>query len=225
MTQRQRTKEHNVLSCLSCSSYTFCACNHRKAPDEANMVRVGAILLNPKERLVEFMCSAPRSRFSQKTTYVCNVLALSSASSVFSTKHKNFSKISRDCYMSVCASAGLDAHRLGLVCLSLRIYTHVLLDSGILFYIPHFPESESKQSLPASCPAAVCSAFSKMAHNVENVHCPSSLLQKFEFATNMFCAFEISPLGEKYISYCSFPPCSTHQITTVSYHENRKRPQ
>jgi len=117
--------------------------------------------------------------------------------------------------MSVCASAGLDAHRLGIVCLSLRIHKHALLDSGILFYIPHFPESESKQSLPASRPAVVCSAFSKMAHNVRNVHCPSSPLQKFEFATNMFCAFEISPLGEKYINYSSFPLCFTYCISLL----------
>ena len=126
------------------------------------------------------------------------------------------SKRMRTCLMSVCASVGLDAHRLGLVRLSLRIYKHALLDSGILFYIPHFTESESKQSLPASCPAAVCSAFSKMAHNLSNVHCPSSPPQNFEFATNVFCAFETSPLGEGYINYCSFPLCFAHQITTVT---------
>ena len=147
MTQRQRTKEHNVLSCLSCSSYTFCACNHRKAPDEANMVRVGAILLNPKERLVEFMCSAPRSRFSQKTTYVCNVLALSSASSVFTMKQIIFSKYHQSSRMSVCAAAGLDAHHLGLAYLGFRVYINAPLDSELLFYIPHFPESLSKHAV------------------------------------------------------------------------------
>lgn len=71
----------------------------------------------------------------------------------------------------------------------------------------------------------VCSAFSEMAHDIRNVHCPSSPLQKFEFATNMFCAFESSPLGEGCINYCSLPLCFAHQITTVSYHENCKRPQ
>ena len=66
MVERQRTKEHNVLSCLSRSLSTFCACNHRKTTIELNMMRAGATLLNSKEKLIDYMCSAPRSLLSQK---------------------------------------------------------------------------------------------------------------------------------------------------------------
>jgi len=180
------------------------------------MLRLGATLPETKERLIDYMCSAPRSLLSQDTTYVCNVLLRLLRSCTLRRSRPFFQKTAVTARCRWLSSGGLDAHYLRLACLTLRIYKHALLDSGILFYIPHFTESESKQSLPASCPAAVCSAFSKMAHNLSNVHCPSSPPQNFEFATNVFCAFETSPLGEGYINYCSFPLCFAHQITTVT---------
>jgi len=76
MVKWQRTKEHNVLSCLSRSTSTFRACDHRNTTVDLDMVRVGATRPTAKERIIDYMCSAPRSLLSQKTTYVCNVLLL-----------------------------------------------------------------------------------------------------------------------------------------------------
>jgi len=64
MVEWQRTKEHNVLSCLSRSPHTLCACTYQKAVLGLDMVRAGATPLKTKERLMDMMCSAPRSLLS-----------------------------------------------------------------------------------------------------------------------------------------------------------------
>ena len=72
------------------------------------------------------------------------------------------SKRMRTCQMSVCASAGLDAHRSGLAYLGLRVYINLPLDTEMLFHNSHIPESTQNLMRLRACPAAASSEFSKM---------------------------------------------------------------
>ena len=63
--------------------------------------------------------------------------------------------------MLVCASGELDAHRLGLAYLGLRVYINLPLDTEMLFCSTHFSESLSKVERGSACPAAASSEFLK----------------------------------------------------------------
>ena len=124
----------------------LCACDYQKAVLGLDMLRERATLLKTKERLLDYKWSAPRSPRSQKTTYVCNVLlCLLLLQSLLWSKEPTSSKGSGFTRCRWLSSGGLDAHHLGLVCLGLKVYINLPLDTEMLLHNPHIPHSISKQ--------------------------------------------------------------------------------
>ena len=127
-----------------CQSHVFCS-SLVSFPRDSLRLRCAALSSASSLLAMEYTISL-------KQTTTCSMSVV--ASGEFNA---HLSKASGRSLMLVVGSGGTDAHFSSLADLSLKVHIKALLDFGLPFFIPHFPESESKQRISIPCPPAAFS--------------------------------------------------------------------